>query len=479
MIEMSFYFYDLETTGLDPFKDRIMQFGGQRLDDDLQPAGELEEFYIKLSEDILPHPQAIITHKILPQTANLEGLSEYQFLNWLEKNVYTDSTIYGGYNTINFDNQFMRWLHWRNFAPVAPMLASAASLDIYKLFRLTADLRPEGLNWPRDQVSKRPRLTLGALTAANQIEHGRIHSAAGDVQATVALAHLVKNAQPKLFAHFMKLLQPSFAAEIIGQSSRPFIHNHYNNLSFGASTTLATVLAEHPTKVGCFIIYDLRQDVVPWQKLSAYDLSLRLKRIGPKDQLATPFSILDINQSPVVAPASVLDAASTKRLGLSQSQISKNWQNLQKSGLAKLVSDAYLKLTNDNVEATAASSLFEASLAKAKASDDDEQKRQQIRVAKQAEIAELNLKFDDPRFKYLQLLYQARNFPKTLKIDQLFEWEKYKEQIFLANKPSGLDIFRKHLRQSLMQFKDDAEVLNILEELQTYVENILPEKAIS
>ena len=475
---MSFYFYDLETTGLDPFKDRIMQFGGQSLDDDLHPAGELEEFYVKLSEDILPHPQAIITHRILPQTANLEGLSEYQFLNWLEENVYSDSTIYGGYNTINFDNQFMRWLHWRNFAPVSPMLAPSASLDIYKLLRLTADLRPEGMNWPRHPLSKKPSLTLGALTAANQIEHNRIHSAAGDVSATIALAHLVKKAQPKLFAHFMKLLQSSFIKEITGQNNKPFIHSHYNNLFFGASTTLAVVLAEHPTKVGCFIIYDLRQNIASWQKLNAYDLSLRLKKIGPKDQLATPFSILDINQSPAVAPASVLDAESAKRLNLNRTQILKNWRELQKSNLAKTVSDAYLKLSNDTLETSDSPASFEISLAKAKISEADEQKRQQVRAAKPSQIAELNLQFDDPRFKDLQLLYQARNFPKTLKIDQLFVWEKYKRQVLSGGKPSGLDIFKRHLRQNLVQFSDDAEVFNILEELQSYVENILPEREI-
>ena len=476
---MNFYFYDLETTGLDSFKDRIMQFGGQRLDENLEPLNEIEEFYVKLGEDILPNPQAIATHKILPQTANLEGLSEYQFLNWLEKNVYLPSTIYAGYNSINFDNQFMRWMHWRNFAPTAPMIASASSLDIYRSFRLAADLRPEGLNWSRDESGLKSSLTLGSLMAANKIEHDQAHSAAGDVKATIDLARLIKKAQPKLFAHFLRLLEVNFIKEIITQNSQPFIYNHHNNLITGANTTLATILTEHPTRVGCFIVYDLRQEVAPWQKLSAYDLSLRLKRIGPKDKLATPFSILDVNQSPIVAPISVLDNASAKRLNLGKAKIFGNWQALKKGNLAKTVSDAYLKLTSDTAETSSLPLLLEASLAKKKISDNDEQKRQSVRAAKVSEIANLNLEFDDPRFKYLQLLYQARNFPKTLKVDQLLDWEKYKEQIFLSSKPSGLDAFKRQLRQSLMRFRDDPEILNILEELQTYIENILPEPIVN
>ena len=475
---MDFYFYDLETTGLNPFKDRIMQFGGQRLDKNLQPLSEVEEFYVKLSDDILPTPRAIITHKILPQSANLEGLTEYQFLNWLESNVYSSSTVYGGYNLINFDNQFMRWLHWRNFAPPPPMLAPAASIDIYKLLRLAADLRPQGINWPEDTTGKKTNLTLGALVVANKIDHQRLHSAGADVEATIALARLIQKAQPKLFTYFLDSLQPTSIKSVIEKSNQPFVYNHRNNLAFGASTTLATVLAEHPTEVGCFIIYDLRQSPAKWQKLSAYDLGLRLKNVVAKNQPATPFSILDVKRAPVVTPLSVLDQASARRLGLDKSRIFKHWHDLEKSNLSLLATDAYRKLADKNREILSLASL-ESQLARSNVSQDDEQKRQQIRSTKSEEIANLNLEFNDPRFKHLQLLYQARNFPKTLRMDQLLDWEKYKQRLFLAGKPSGLDLFKRQLRRNLMRFKDDAEVLNILEELQLYIENILPERVIN
>ena len=466
---MAFYFYDLETTGLNPFYDRIMQFGGQRLDEDLQPLSEPEEFYVRLSDDILPSPGAIATHKILPQSANLEGVNESQFISWLEKEAYLKGTIFAGYNLISFDNQFMRWLHWRNFAEPAPMLPAGASFDVYYLLRLASDLRPEGLNWPYDEVRKKTRLTLSLLAEANKVEHQRAHSAAADVRATVELARLVKKAQPKLFDHFLKLGQVDFVKAIISQ--QPFLYNHFSNLAFGSSTTLAAVLAEHPTRVDCWIVYDLRQDVVAWQNLSAYDLSLRLKKIGSTDKIATPFSVLDMKQMPVVAPLSALDKDSAARLKLDKKKVMKNLQALEASGLAKKISEAYLKLSQDS-----AGDSLEASLAKAKISENDAQKRVELRKAKADKIAGLNLEFEDERFKYLQFLYQARNFPKTLKPDQVMEWEKYKEKIFRGGKPSGLDLFTRQLRQSLAKFHDDAEVLNVLEELQCYIENIIPSR---
>ena len=44
----SFFFYDLETSGLLAREDRIMQFAGQRTDMELNPIGEPENILIKM-----------------------------------------------------------------------------------------------------------------------------------------------------------------------------------------------------------------------------------------------------------------------------------------------------------------------------------------------------------------------------------------------------------------------------------------------
>ena len=466
---MNFYFYDLETTGLDPFRDRMMQFAGLRTDASLKPLGEVEEFYVKLSEDVLPSPQAIAAHGILPQTANLEGLSEYQFLNWLEKEAYQPETIYSGYNNADFDDQFVRWLHWRNFADPSPMTHAGSSFDIYRLIRLAADLRPEGLKWPEGINGRRPSLTLTALTAANGISHEGAHRAGADVEATLELARRLKKAQPKLFEHALQLLQAGFVEKIIGANI--FLYSSHSNLASGASTTLAAVLAEHPTRSGCFIVYDLRCPPTEWQKLSAYDLSLRLQNARRKDQPRPPFSIIDISRAPAVAPTSVLNPISVEHLHLDKQLISKHWRALKQSGLAKTAAEAYLKIA----ESTSVPAGLEAILARAKVSDNDARMRHLVRSAKPEEIANLELEFEDPSFKQLRLLYQARNFPKTLKTEQLLNWEEYKRRLFISGKPNALTLFERQIRQTAVRFSDDAEVSNLLMELQVYVENIMPE----
>jgi exonuclease I len=91
--DMTFYFYDLETTGRSPREHRIMQFAGQRTDGDLNPIGEPDNIFIKLTPDILPEPDAILVTGITPQQAITEGITEAEFLKYFIKEICTDDTV--------------------------------------------------------------------------------------------------------------------------------------------------------------------------------------------------------------------------------------------------------------------------------------------------------------------------------------------------------------------------------------------------
>ena len=59
-------------------------------------------------------------------------------------------------------------------------------------------LRPDGINWPENDEGL-PSFKLELLTQANGVEHNNAHDAMSDVYATIAMAKLVKEKQPKLF----------------------------------------------------------------------------------------------------------------------------------------------------------------------------------------------------------------------------------------------------------------------------------------
>ena len=78
----TYYFYDLETSGSIRGVDRIMQFAGQRTDENFQPIGEPHNVLITLAEDTLPSPHALMVTGITPQKTVEEGYSEREFARY-------------------------------------------------------------------------------------------------------------------------------------------------------------------------------------------------------------------------------------------------------------------------------------------------------------------------------------------------------------------------------------------------------------
>ncbi|MGH7241468.1 MAG: exonuclease domain-containing protein, partial [Candidatus Saccharimonadales bacterium] len=146
----SFFFYDLETSGLDARNARIMQFAGQRTNAQLEPIGEPVNVIIKLAPDVVPSPDAILVTGITPQQTLTDGITEAEFLKLFYEDVVQPNTTFLGFNTVRFDDEFMRFLHWRNFYdPYEWQWANGCSRwDILDLVRLTRALRPEGIEWP-------------------------------------------------------------------------------------------------------------------------------------------------------------------------------------------------------------------------------------------------------------------------------------------------------------------------------------------
>ena len=81
MAGKSIYWYDFETFGKDPKRDRPSQFAGIRTDEDLNIIGEPLLLYCKPSPDFIPEPMACYITGILPQTAASKGVCEREFID--------------------------------------------------------------------------------------------------------------------------------------------------------------------------------------------------------------------------------------------------------------------------------------------------------------------------------------------------------------------------------------------------------------
>jgi exodeoxyribonuclease-1 len=195
--EQTYFWYDLETSGINPREDRVMQFAGQRTDLNLEPIGEPVNILIRLSEDILPAPEAILLTGITPQQTLADGVTELEFLKIFYDSVAIPDTIFVGFNSVRFDDEFMRYLNYRNFYdPYEWQWKEGRSRwDLLDVIRMTRALRPEGLQWP--VVDGKPGNRLEMLTKANGIEHSNAHDALADVTASIALARAYSDTPAK------------------------------------------------------------------------------------------------------------------------------------------------------------------------------------------------------------------------------------------------------------------------------------------
>ncbi len=310
----SFYWYDLETSGVEPKWDGIVQFAGLRTDENLEVIGDEFCTYVRLPDDVLPNPDSVLVTGITPQLTQAKGMAETQALVKINELFSAPGTCVAGYNSLRFDDEFMRYGLYRNLLdPYAREWQQGNSRwDLIDLVRATGGLRRDGIEWPVDEDGL-PVYKLEVLTATNRIEHGHAHDAMSDVRATVALARLIKDKQPKLFDYYFQLRHKKKVREVLEPyGTRMCVHvsGMYPRSRSGVAPILP--MTRHPTNGNSVIVVDLAADVEPILEWSAEEIAGELFKAGAERR--PPIKELRINRCPFVAPIEVLNEENQARL---------------------------------------------------------------------------------------------------------------------------------------------------------------------
>jgi len=115
MTHNSFYWHDYETFGVDPQRDRAVQFAGIRTDFDFNIIGEPLVIYCKPADDTLPQPEACCVTGITPQLAAEKGKPEAEFIALIHEQMAQADTCTLGYNNLRFDDEVTRNLLYLTF----------------------------------------------------------------------------------------------------------------------------------------------------------------------------------------------------------------------------------------------------------------------------------------------------------------------------------------------------------------------------
>ncbi|MGY2341014.1 exodeoxyribonuclease I [Pseudomonas sp. SDO5532_S415] len=417
----SIFWYDYETTGINPRCDRPLQMAGLRTDFDLNEIDEPVNLYCQPSDDILPHPAACAITGITPGRLSEQGLSEADFMTRVHAQLAAPGTCGAGYNTLRFDDEMTRYSLYRNFFdPYAREWQGGNSRwDLIDVVRAAYALRPDGIVWPTDDEG-RVTLKLERLTAANGIDHGHAHEALSDVRATIALARLIRDKQPKLYEWLFQLRSKQKVLDQI-RLLQPMVHVSGRFSAARNYVGVVLPLAWHPRNKNALIVCDLHLD--PQGLLDLDAESLRQRLYTRRDDLAegelpVPLKLIHINKCPVVAPLAVLRPEDQQRLGLDMALYRQR---------ALRLNDA-AKVWQDKVAGVYAREEFsfsqdpEQQLYDGFIGDRDRRLCEQVRTVDPAQLAQSQWPFDDERLPELLFRYRARNFSDTLSFEEQERW---------------------------------------------------------
>ncbi|MBE9567134.1 MAG: exodeoxyribonuclease I [Proteobacteria bacterium] len=427
----SIYWYDYETFGIDPKFDRLSQFAGIRTDEDLNIISDPLTLYCRPADDCLPDPYACMITGITPQKALADGINEAEFITSIHHEFATAGTCVAGFNNIRFDDEFTRNALYRNFFnPYGHEWQHGNSRwDIIDTVRLTRALRPDGINWP--EQAGRPSIRLELLTAANNIKHEAAHDAMSDVYATIAVARLIREKQPRLYDYIYKLRKKAEVSRLVNlRTHEAILHVSSRYSAERGAIAMVMPICQHPVNKNGIIVYDL--NIHPEEFFAADSEELAARLYTPASELPegvarVPLKQIHINKCPVIVPLKTMDADAASRLQIDIDQC------LQHRELILQHVDEFSEKTSaifessdfpevDDPDAQLYSGGF--------FSRDDNDRMEKIRKTAATGLAALQFNFDDDRLPEMLFRYRARNWPETLNDQERQRWDAYRHDKF-------------------------------------------------
>ena len=473
---MQFLWYDYETSGRDAAADRPVQLGWQYTDPAMDPTTEAESVLVRLPDDVLPSPGAMLVHQITPEQHQREGISEAELAVRLEQ-LIAPKTLVAGYNSRHFDDKFTQHVFYRCLRdPYRWQYAEGrARFDLYPVVLAYFVFRPEVMVWPEDQDG-RPRFKLDRIGPLNQLDVGlkHAHDAAADVAVTARLARRFAHFDADFFAECLKRIDKHQVTDLIradGRSQGLLEVTPFAGWERGYTRDLWIPfrLAE---KSNDYVAFDL--DVEPQQVLSGLSAVLsegisaserrtELRRIGVQT--------VRINAQPMLFRRDAIDPNTKARMadfgrdeGV-QNQHLDAWHHIQESPafktlyqLARQALEEAPVAVPDDVDYALYGGGF--------LSPHDQELLSSCPTMDAVALKGWNPSFDDSRYAELLFRYRARNFANSLSPAEWRRWQLVRRNKLLAEDSRALTLAK--LQEELLQMSQRSLESHHIEQLQRF-----------
>lgn len=434
---MGFLWYDLETFGRDPRRSRIAQFAAIRTDDDLKETEDPVSLFCCPANDLLPSPMAALITGISPQRAEREGLGEADFMARVHEQMRVPGTCSVGYNSLRFDDEFVRFGLYRNFFDPyeREWRDGNQRWDLLDVLRLAHALRPEGLVWPQREDGA-TSFRLDDLAACNGVREGMAHEALSDVRALLGLARRLRAAQPKFWDYVLPLRdkrQVQSRLDVVGHS--PVFHVSGRLPAARRHAGLMAALGRDPRIENRVVLYDLAVDPASFDGVAADELQDRLftrRDDLPEGVVRLPIKRIEANRCPVVLPLAHLRDAELEVLGLDRRLAEQHAQALRERPDFVATCVALLTAARPHEPEDPDGALYAGFVP-----DADRRRFAEVRSTPPHALPALAAHFADARCRELLFRYQARNWPDSLDPSQAEAWDDYRRRRFAPGSRLG------------------------------------------
>lgn len=467
----SFLFYDLETFGACPRRSRIAQFAAIRTDTNLEQVDDEICFYVKPADDLLPSPTAAVITGISPQHACDHGVNEAEAFARIHEQMMRPGTCTAGYNSIRFDDEFVRHGLFRNFYdPYEREWRNGnCRWDLLDVMRLAHALRPEGIEWVYREDGS-PSFTLEGLAHANGVRVGDAHEALSDVRALIGLGQRLRAAQPRLWEYCLKLRDKRFAGQLLDVAAMtPVLHVSQRFPASRMCAAPVVPLSTHPRIANRVIVFDLTQDPDALLALDAQAIADRL--YVPQDALPEgveriALKEIHLNRCPALVAWDHLRPADIDRLRIDVARVEANLARVRAQ--ADAVAEKVRRVFGSTPARTAPD--CDAALYDGFLPDGDRLRFPEVRSTPPRALGEADFGFTDARLPELLFRYRARNWRDSLAGGEGERWDGYRRERLgdTARSEYTFASFDAEIERLRVERADDARVRTLLDDVQAW-----------
>jgi exodeoxyribonuclease-1 len=477
-MKKTYLFYDIETTGLNKAFDQVLQFAAIRTDRQLNEI-ERHTLTVKLRPDVIPSPGAMITNRL--SVADLaSGLSEFEAIRQIHELMNQRETISLGYNSLGFDDEFLRFSFHRNLLPpyTHQFQNGCRRIDLLPIAVMFWLYNREVITWP--QIQSKPSLKLEHIREANQLAAGPAHDATVDVAATVELTRRFFKNQ-KMWGYLMGYFEKETDVHRIAEIPAAFqsaLGEHRKGLMVSSEYGPGQMYQIPVLSIGKSIPYS---NQTLWLRLDLPELrdtkndSVAESTWIVRKRYGEPGILLPPNQRYMKFLGDDRKAVVAENL---------NWLQSNPSKFQQIV-DYHRKYTYPfipNLDPDAA--LYQIGFFNR--SDEKLFKEFQIAPLDEKEAIAKRLKSQDARTLAVRLL--CRNYPQQISPDLAREFEAYLRRINPAREEDAIVDYREaprmtpsaalaEIRRLKKSGKLDNQQKKLLDDLQNYIKNNFPKRS--